>query len=158
MNQDLESEGFDRKHIDLPGATNELIERVLAVNQRTIVVNNSGMPVAMPWIDQAPTVLQAFFGGNEAGSGLADVLFGRRDPSGKLSISFPCVVPPRSQSIGAWADQAASHNQPSRQLSDSPSYPIFPGESGKSPYNEGIYVGYRHPAFRTVFPFGHGLT
>lgn len=92
MNQDLESEGFDRKHIDLPGATNELIERVLAVNQRTVVVNNSGMPVAMPWIHKAPTVLQAFFGGNEAGSGLSDVLFGKRNPSGKLPVSFPCVL------------------------------------------------------------------
>lgn len=93
MNPDLESEGFDRKHIDLPGATNELIERVLAVNEQTIVVNNSGMPVAMPWIDRAPTVVQAFFGGNESGSGLADVLFGKRDPSGKLPISFPFVLP-----------------------------------------------------------------
>lgn len=66
---------------------------MLAVNPQTILVNNSGMPVAMPWVDRASTVVQSFFGGNSAGLGLADVLFGRHDPSGKLAVSFPCGRP-----------------------------------------------------------------
>lgn len=93
----------------LPGLTNKLITEVIKANPNTVVVNQSGTPVAMPWIDDASTVLQvrvydnnnslynldalckAFYGGNELGNGLADVLFGKVNPSGKLPLSFPCV-------------------------------------------------------------------
>jgi beta-glucosidase len=69
--------------------TNPLVTAVLRANPNTVVVNQSGTPVAMPWIDEASTVLQAFYGGNELGNGLADVLWGKVNPSGKLALTFP---------------------------------------------------------------------
>ncbi|CDZ97665.1 glycoside hydrolase family 3 protein [Phaffia rhodozyma] len=134
LNQDWESEGYDRANMDLPGATNDLVRSVLDANPNVIIVNQSGTPVEMPWIDDASTVLQAFYGGNELGNGMADVLFGKRDVCGKLPLSFP------------------------KNVSDNPSFISFPGENGKVIYNEGIYVGYRHPSFEPLFAFGHGLT
>ncbi|KAG6888900.1 hypothetical protein C0992_007139 [Termitomyces sp. T32_za158] len=77
LNHDWESEGFDRADMELPGLTNELVSQVLQANPNTVVVNQSGTPVTMPWINQASTVLQAFYGGDELGNGLADVLFGK---------------------------------------------------------------------------------
>ncbi|KAI0048714.1 glycoside hydrolase family 3 protein [Auriscalpium vulgare] len=140
LNHELESEGFDRADLSLPGATNKLVSAVLKANPKTVVVNQSGAPVEMPWIDDAHTVVQAFFGGNELGNGLADVLFGKVNPSGKLSLTFP------------------------KRNEDSPAYPAYgdQGESfGKILYNEGIYVGYRSYDKKSVeplFPFGHGLS
>jgi beta-glucosidase len=69
--------------------TNPLVAAVLRANPNTVVVNQSGTPIAMPWIDEASTVLQAFYGGNELGNGLADVLWGKVNPSGKLALTFP---------------------------------------------------------------------
>ncbi|GAA5891806.1 hypothetical protein JCM5296_001867 [Sporobolomyces johnsonii] len=139
-NPDWESEGFDRKDMKLPGETDELVKAVLAANPKTIVVNQSGTPVAMPWVESASTVVQAFFGGNELGNGIADVLFGKVNPSGKLPLSFPV------------------------RLEDSPSFHSF-GNTGETPgkvvYGEGIYVGYRHfdrANLAPLFPFGHGLS
>ncbi|KAG6817889.1 hypothetical protein H0H87_001721 [Tephrocybe sp. NHM501043] len=140
LNHDWESEGFDRDDMKLPGRTNELVSKVLQANPNTVVVNQSGTPVEMPWIDEASTVLQAFYGGDELGNGLADVLFGKVNPSGKLPLTFP------------------------RRLEDSPSYPSFGDkgqEYGKILYNEGIFVGYRGFEVKktpTLFPFGFGLS
>ncbi|GAA5850854.1 hypothetical protein JCM8547_009108 [Rhodosporidiobolus lusitaniae] len=139
-NPDWESEGFDRKDAKLPGASDELVKAVLAANHNTIVVNQSGTPVEFPWIKDADTLVQAFFGGNELGHGLADVLFGKVNPSSKLPLSFPV------------------------RLEDNPAYHSF-GNTGETPgkilYGEGIYVGYRHydrSRITTAFPFGHGLS
>lgn len=79
-----ESEGQDRTNMALPPGTNKLVEAVLKANPKTAVVIQSGTPVAMPWLDQANSVLQAWFGGNESGNGIADVLFGAVNP-----VSFP---------------------------------------------------------------------
>ncbi|KAG6861560.1 hypothetical protein C0995_014856 [Termitomyces sp. Mi166 len=125
---------------ELPGLTNELVSQVLRANPNTIVVNQSGTPVAMPWIEQASTVLQAFYGGDELGNGLADVLFGKVNPSGKLPLTFP------------------------KRLEDSPSYPSYGDkgqEYGKILYNEGIFVGYRGFEVKKIpplFSFGFGLS
>ncbi|KAF7975113.1 hypothetical protein HWV62_10399 [Athelia sp. TMB] len=140
LNHDWESEGFDRADMELPGLTNRLVSAVLAADPKAVIVNQSGTPVAMPWVDEAPTLVQAFYGGNELGNGLADVLFGKVNPSAKLALTFP------------------------KRLEDSPAYPGFGphGEShGKIVYNEGIYVGYRSFEQRKLaplFPFGHGLS
>ncbi|KAG6832171.1 hypothetical protein H0H92_004902 [Tricholoma furcatifolium] len=140
LNHDYESEGFDRPDMELPGRTNELVSQVLQANPNTVIVNQSGTPVTMPWIDQASTVLQAFYGGDELGNGLADVLFGKVNPSGKLPLTFP------------------------KRLEDSPSYPSFGDkgqEYGKILYNEGIFVGYRGFEVKkldALFPFGFGLS
>ncbi|GAA6016596.1 hypothetical protein JCM11491_006008 [Sporobolomyces phaffii] len=140
-NPDWESEGFDRKDMKLPGETDALVKAVLAANPKTIIVNQSGTPVDMSaWIRDAPTVLQAFFGGNELGNGIADVVFGKKNPAGKLPLTFPA------------------------RIEDSPAYHSF-GNTGETPgkivYGEGIYVGYRHfdrSSIAPLFPFGHGLS
>ncbi|KAF9481867.1 glycoside hydrolase family 3 protein [Pholiota conissans] len=143
LNNDWETEGADRQGMELPGRTNDLVLEVLRANPNTVVVNQSGTPVSMPWIDEAATVLQAFYGGNELGNGLADVLFGRINPSGKLPLTFP---------------------EYRVRLEDNPSFPSFGDrgqESGKIHYNEGIFVGYRGFEIRKLsplFPFGFGLS
>jgi beta-glucosidase len=139
LDAEWESEGYDRQTMDLPknGSQDRLIEAVIAANPRTIVVNQSGTPVTMPWVDQAPAILQAWYQGQEAGNALADVLFGNQSPSGKLPTTFP------------------------RRLEDNPAYHNWPGENLKTVYGEGIYIGYRHyerSKIAPLFAFGHGLT
>ncbi|KAL4955337.1 glycosyl hydrolase family 3 N terminal domain-containing protein [Aspergillus filifer] len=138
LNQDWESEGFDRPHMDLPPGIDEMISRVLdVVADRTIIVNQSGTPVTMPWISQARSVVHAWYGGNETGHGIADVLFGEVNPSGKLSLSWPVDV---------------KHN---------PAYLNYASVGGRILYGEDIYVGYRfyeRTGRQTLFPFGHGLS
>ncbi|GAA6022460.1 hypothetical protein JCM10207_004401 [Rhodosporidiobolus poonsookiae] len=139
-NPDWESEGFDRKDMKLPGESDALVSAVLAAKPNTVVVNQSGTPVEFPWLKDASTVVQAFFGGNELGNGLADVLFGKVNPAGKLPLSWPV------------------------RLEDNPAFHSF-GNTGETPgkvvYGEGIYVGYRHydrMKLAPAFPFGHGLS
>ena len=134
----LESEGFDRPSMDLPAGQDELIEAVAAANQNTIVVIVAGAPVTMTkWIGRVPAVVEAWYGGQEAGHAIGDVLFGAQNPSGKLPVTFP------------------------KQWSDSPAYGHYPGENLHVAYEEGVYVGYRGFDKRNVeplFPFGHGLS
>ena len=80
LNGDWESEGFDRPDMDLPPHTDELIFRVLEANPKAVICLQSGMPVAMPWIEHADTMVQAWYGGNENGNAIADVLFGDVNP------------------------------------------------------------------------------
>ncbi|KAJ9157240.1 Beta-glucosidase I [Pleurostoma richardsiae] len=89
LSEKWESEGFDRKDMDLPGFSDELTRRVASANLNTAVVIQSGTPVRMPWVDQVPAIIQAWYGGNEAGNAIADVLFGDVNPSGKLPLRFP---------------------------------------------------------------------
>lgn len=133
-----ESEGFDRSDINLPVPQEELVRQIAAVNPRTIVVLNNGQPLAMEkWLGSVSAVVEAWFGGQETGHGVADVLFGDAIPSGKLTVSFP------------------------RKIEDNPSYPYYPGKDGKIEYGEGIYVGYRYYETKGIepqFPFGFGLS
>ncbi|GMF08765.1 unnamed protein product [Ambrosiozyma monospora] len=78
---DYESEGFDRKSMDLPGNQNRLVAEVLKVNKNVILVNQSGNPVTLPWIDEIPAFIQAWFNGMESGNAIADILFGDANPS-----------------------------------------------------------------------------
>ena len=137
LTHEWESEGFDRVDMKLPGAQNELIERVAKANRNTAVVLNAGSPVEMPWVAKVPAVLQLWYDGQEQGNALADVLFGDVNPSGKLPTTFPV------------------------RLEDNPAYINYPGENGKVRYGEGIFVGYRYYDKKDVaplFPFGHGLS
>ncbi|HET6518307.1 MAG TPA: glycoside hydrolase family 3 C-terminal domain-containing protein, partial [Geminicoccaceae bacterium] len=132
-----DTEGQDRPHMDLPGRQNELIERVAAVNPRTVVVLQTGAPVTMPWLDRVGAVLEAWYPGQECGNAIADVVFGRADPGGRLPQTFPV------------------------RLEDNPAFPNYPGANGKVRYEEGVFVGYRHHekrGIRPLFPFGHGLS
>ncbi len=136
-NGDWESEGHDRKDLELPGAQVELIERVAAANPNTIVVLQTGSPIVMPWLDKVAGVVQAWFPGQECGNSIADVLFGIVNPSGKLTQTYPL------------------------QLEDNPAFINYPGDNGRVYYGEGIYVGYRYyekKAVTPLFPFGFGLS
>jgi beta-glucosidase len=137
LSKEWESEGFDRVDMKLPGAQDELIERVVAANPNTVVVLNVGSAVEMPWIDKVPEVIQLWYNSQEQGNALADVLFGDVNPSGKLPTTFPV------------------------RLQDNPAYINYPGENGKVRYGEGLFVGYRYYDKKEVapqFPFGHGLS
>jgi beta-glucosidase len=132
-----DSEGRDRPHMDLVGRQNELIARVAAANPHTVVVLQTGGPVAMPWLDRAGAVVQAWYPGQECGHAIADVLTGRVNPAGRLPQTFPA------------------------RLEDNPAYLNYPGENGRVVYGEGIFVGYRYYDKKRVaplFPFGHGLS
>jgi len=139
LDAEWESEGYDRSSMDLPknGSQDRLVDAVLAANPRTIVINQSGTPVTMPWADRAPAIIQAWYQGQEAGHALADVLLGNVSPGGKLPTTFPV------------------------RIEDNPSYHNWPCENLKTVYGEGIYIGYRHyerSKVAPLFPFGHGLT
>jgi len=138
-----DDEGIDRRDLSLPAHQDQLIARVLGANPRTVVVLIGGSPVDMKgWLEQAPAVLQAWYGGSEAGPALASVLFGDVSPSGKLPCTFP------------------------KKLGDSPAHASgrarqYPGEGGKVWYDEGLLVGYRWNDAKRIeplFPFGHGLS
>ncbi|GAA4537582.1 glycoside hydrolase family 3 protein [Amycolatopsis samaneae] len=132
---DVESEGFDRKSLALPGRQDELVTRVAAVNPRTVVVVNVGAPVEMPWRADVAAVLLVWFPGQAGGAALADVLFGAREPGGRLPTTWP------------------------DRLSDCPVWNVKP-ENGVLEYAEGVFVGYRAWARTDVAPaywFGHGL-
>lgn len=123
--------------MDLPGSTNALISAVAAANPSTVVVMQSGTPVEMPWASSVKGMIHAWYGGNETGNAIADVLFGKVNPSAKLPLSFP------------------------KRLQDNPAFLNYRTERGRTLYGEDIYVGYRYYEMlelETLFPFGHGLS
>jgi len=131
-----EGEGYDRADLELPGDQNALVEAVLAANPRTAIVLVNGAPYALPWLDHAPVVLEAWLGGEEGPDATARILFGRAEPSGRLPVTFP------------W------------RIEDTPAHGWYPGGE-EVVYGEGLFVGYRHfdrAAVQLMFPFGHGLT
>ncbi|KAH7006953.1 thermostable beta-glucosidase B [Ilyonectria destructans] len=139
-----ETEGQDQQSFNLPkdGSQDRLIAGVAAVNSNTIVVNSTGVAVAMPWLDQIKSLVQAWFPGQEAGNSIADILTGTQTPEGHLTATFP------------------------KRIEDCPAYGNFPGEyTGRQltvKYAEGVFVGYRHfdrlSADKVNFPFGFGLS
>lgn len=132
-----ESEGYDRTHLELPPAHNELIRQVAKVNKNTIVVLSGGAPVTLPWLDQVGAVLHTYLGG-QAGAGAAvDILLGQVNPSGKLAESYPL------------------------RLEDVPAGEFFANDRDQTEYRESIFVGYRYydrAEKKVLFPFGHGLS
>jgi beta-glucosidase len=139
VSDDTETEAADRLGLNLPSAQDELISAVAAANPHTTVVIDAGAPVAMPWLGQVAAVLDAWYPGQSSGTSLADVLFGRVDPSGHLPVTFP---------TGLSQVPAATPSQ-------------FPGVNGQVNYSEGLDVGYRwYDAnnLKPLFPFGFGLS
>ncbi|KAJ3946151.1 uncharacterized protein N0V96_004509 [Colletotrichum fioriniae] len=137
LNADLEKEGKDRDTMNMPPQVNNLIAAVLEAQPNTIVITQAGNPISLPWRHSASTMLHSWYGGNEAGNAVADVIFGRINPSGKLPMTFPA------------------------RLEDNPAYLGFGSDNGKIYYSEDIFVGYRWYEARKMevaFPFGHGLS
>ncbi len=133
-----ESEGYDRADLDLTPQQVALIKAVTAVQPRTVVILNNGAPVVMSeWIDGTAAVLEAWMMGQAGGGAIADVLYGKVNPSGRLAETFPL------------------------RLVDTPAYINFPGGNGEVRYGEGIFIGYRYydaKELQVLFPFGYGLS
>ncbi|MCI2069549.1 MAG: glycoside hydrolase family 3 C-terminal domain-containing protein [Bacilli bacterium] len=133
----MESEGYDRWDMKLPAVQIDLIQAIKAVQPHLVIVIENGSPLEMPWIDLPEAVLDMYFGGEGAGEAIADVLFGKVNPSGHLPESFPL------------------------RLEDNPSYLSFVGEGDIVHYQEGVFVGYRYyetKKAKVLFPFGYGLS
>jgi beta-glucosidase len=132
-----ESEGYDREHLRIPENQKLLIEEIAKVQQNIIVVLSNGSPIEMPWINKVKGIIEGYLGGQASGGAVADVLYGKVNPSGKLAETFPM------------------------RLSDNPSYLNFPGEGDRVDYKEGIFIGYRYYDMKEIeplFPFGYGLS
>ncbi|GHH84255.1 beta-glucosidase [Streptomyces sulfonofaciens] len=130
----VESEGFDRVDLALPGRQDDLVRAVAAANPHTVVVVNAGSPVELPWREEVAAVLLSWFPGQEGGAALADVLLGAAEPGGRLPTTW-----------GA--------------LRDAPVTEVTPVD-GDLRYREGVFVGYRawqRAGRAPVYPFGHGL-
>ncbi|KIF74311.1 beta-glucosidase [Streptomyces sp. 150FB] len=131
----VESEGFDRKNLKLPGRQDELVRAVAAVNPNTVVVVNTGSPVELPWREEVAAVLLSWFPGQEGGAALADVLLGAEEPGGRLPTTWPVT------------------------LDDVPVSDTTPTD-GQLHYDEGVFIGYRaweKSGATPAYPFGHGL-
>jgi beta-glucosidase len=132
--EQVESEGFDRTTLALPGRQDELVTRVAQANPRTIVVVNAGSPVLLPWADEVAAVLLTWFPGQEAGAALADVLLGVLEPGGRLPTTWP------------------------KRDADCPIFEVVP-QDGVVSYDEGVFVGYRawqRAGTDPLYAFGHG--
>lgn len=137
LTDEYETEGCDRRHMQLPPLHNRLVEAVSKVNPNTIVVLAGGAAVELPWADQAPAILHSHLCGQAGGSAAVDILFGDVNPCAKLAETYPMA------------------------LADVSSTNYFPGTAVSVEYREGLYVGYRYydKAERPVrFPFGYGLS
>lgn len=134
----FEGGGTDRETLSLPEGQDTLIEKLAAVNPRTIVVLNGAAAMGMPWLDRVAAVLHAYYPGQEGGAALARILCGDVSPSGRLPLTLP------------------------GNLSDLPAMASYPGDEKSIVLKEGLFVGYRHfvsgAKEKPVFPFGFGLT
>lgn len=143
-----ETEGMDQASFHLPkdGSQDRLVASVTEVNPNTIVINSSGVAVALPWLNRIQALVHTWFAGQEAGNSIADIITGRQNPEGHLTCTFP------------------------KKIEDCPAYGNFPGESVNGPgttnrlvrYEEGVFIGYRHfdrlAPEKVNFPFGFGLS
>ena len=133
----VESEGFDRRNLELPSGHERLVEAVAGAQPNIGVVLMNGSAVAMPWASRVKAILEVWLGGQAGGEAIADAIIGRINPSGKLSETFPV------------------------RLEDTPAFLDFPGLEGEARYGERVFIGYRHYEQRKIaplFPFGHGLS
>lgn len=133
----FESEGYDRKHMNLPNCQNELVQRVLEVQKNVVIVLHNGSPVIMPWKDSVSAILEAYLGGEAVGRATAEILAGIKNPCGRLAETFPL------------------------RLEDTPCYLTYGKGFDNADYKEGVFVGYRYYTSRkmqTAFPFGYGLS
>jgi beta-glucosidase len=136
--------GRDRPEVfKLPGDQDKLIADIAAVNPNTIVVLNTGFPVAMPWLDSVKAVVQMWWPGDQGGPAAANILLGRTNPAGRLPFTWP-------QALDQMVANDPTHPERSNR-----------GVDGKTTYSEGIFIGYRwfdKQNLTPLFPFGHGLS
>ncbi|QUH04163.1 glycoside hydrolase family 3 C-terminal domain-containing protein [Saccharopolyspora erythraea] len=134
-NSRVESEGYDRADLNLPGRQDDLVRAVLAANPRTVVLVNSGAPVLLPWREQAAAIVLNYFAGQEYGAAVGDLLTGAREPGGRLPTTWPAAI------------------------DDVPVLDVTPVD-GALAYDEDVHIGYRawlRAGTTPAYPFGHGL-
>ncbi len=137
LTEEYESEGYDRKTMNLPAAHNRLLEEILKVNENVTVVLSGGSPVIIPWAKKVKAIINGYLGGQASGKALAQIISGKVNPSGKLAETYPIYE----------SDVPCSANYPATGLT--------------AEHREGIYIGYRYydTAKKDVlFPFGYGLS
>ncbi len=137
LTEEYESEGYDRKNMNLPLSHSRLLEEILKVNENVTVVLSGGSPVVMPWAKKVKALINGYLGGQASGKAIAQVISGRVNPSGKLAETYP--------------------------LSESnvPCSAYYPGTGLTAEHREGIYIGYRYydtAEKEVLFPFGYGLS
>ncbi len=133
----LDTESYDKPHMDLKGDQNKLIPLLAKANPNTVVTLTAGSPVTMPWLDDVRAVVWSWYAGMEGGNALADIICGKVCPSGKMPFTLP------------------------RKLEDSPAHRYGEYQATNCKYNEDIYVGYRgfeKDDIKPMFAFGHGLS
>ncbi len=131
---DMSGEAASRASLDLPGVQNRLARRILAVNKNVAVVLMNGRPLSIGWLaENAPAILESWFGGLQAGPAVADVLFGNFNPGGKLPVTFP-------RSVGQ--------------------VPLYYNHknTGRPPSEEKYTSKYLQLPSEPLFPFGYGLS
>lgn len=136
-NSKVESEGFDRASLDLPGHQNELVEALVSANQNVVVVVNSGAPVLLPWLDKVQAVVIAHLPGQHMGAAIVDTILGQASPGGRLPTTWPA----HSEDLPVWDNT--------------------PDVDGQMQYAEDIHVGYRawlKAGAEPAFWLGHGLS
>jgi beta-glucosidase len=133
-NKEYESESFDRSSLSLSPLQDDLIRTVANAAPKSILVNQTGSPISMPWIDDVDAILQCWYSGQEVGNALVDIISGDINPSGKLPVTFPQCI------------------------EDTPSFGNFPTDPNmRVRYAEGLEMGYRARSKRApLFPFGYG--
>lgn len=138
-NEKQDCEGDDRLALELPYGQDKLVAALAEANPRLSVVLLTGSCVTMPWLQKVPAVLEAWYGGSAAGNGIADILFGDVNPSGKLPFTFYANL-----------GQCSAN-----KLGD------YPGDGKNETYKESLFVGYRYidlKKLKPLFPFGFGLS
>jgi beta-glucosidase len=135
-NSRVESEGYDRTSLELPGLQDRLVHAVAAANPGTVVIVNSGSPVLLPWREEVAATLIGYFGGQEFGHALTDILTGVTEPGGRLPTTWPA------------------------SQEDVPVINVTPDADGSLTYDEGIHIGYRawlKAGRKPAYEFGFGL-
>ena len=153
------TEGRDLPSLALPDGQDALVSAVAAANPRTVVVLETGGPVAMPWIDKVGAALEAWYPGIRGGEAIANLLFGDTNPSGKLPVTFAKGDADLPQSKVPGSDLTPLPAPPPGGPAGAPRRPQLPPFD--IAYPEGLKVGYKWfdaENLTPLFPFGHGLS
>ena len=132
-----DGENGDRRDLSILATHERLIREVASVQPNVVVVLANSDAVMMPWLGECRALLETFFAGQGMGRAVAELLFGRRNPCGKLTVTVP------------------------NSLEETPAFLHYPGENLRHYYGEGLFVGYRYYDKRRIaplFPFGFGLS
>lgn len=137
LTEEFEGEGYDRENIEMPNSHNNLVSKVAAANENTVVVLAGGSVINLKWINEVKALLNSGLGGQAGGAAVANILTGKVNPSGKTSETYPL------------------------SFDANPTYGNYPGGPVTSEHRESVYIGYRYydkANKEVLFPFGYGLS